>query len=45
MVITTSQRPTPFAFPILADGLGREKLITETLEERVAKMTLMYQKS
>ncbi len=45
VVITDSQKPTPFAFPILVDGLGREKLITETLEERVAKMTLMYQKS
>lgn len=43
VVITESERPTPFAFPILVDGLSREKLITETLEERVAKMTLMYQ--
>ena len=45
VVITESERPTPFAFPILVDGLGREKFITETLEERVAKMSLMYQKS
>ena len=45
VVITDSERPTPFAFPILVDGLGREKFITETLEERVAKMSLMYQKS
>lgn len=44
VVITASKRPTPFAFPILVDSLGREKLITETLEERVAKMTLMYGK-
>lgn len=44
VVITESKRPTPFAFPILVDSLGREKLITETLEERVAKMTLMYDK-
>ncbi|MEJ7693809.1 ligase-associated DNA damage response DEXH box helicase [Daejeonella sp.] len=44
VVITESKRPTPFAFPILVDSLGREKLITETLEERVAKMTLMYEK-
>ncbi len=44
VVITESKRPTPFAFPILVDSLGREKLITETLEERVAKMTLMYGK-
>jgi ATP-dependent Lhr-like helicase len=45
IVITQSDKPTPFAFPILVDGLSREKLITETLEERVAKMTLKYQKS
>jgi ATP-dependent Lhr-like helicase len=45
VVITDSERPTPFAFPILVDGLGREKFITETLEERVAKMSLIYQKS
>ena len=44
VVITESKRPTPFAFPILVDSLGREKLITETMEERVAKMTLMYDK-
>ncbi len=44
VVITESRRPTPFAFPILVDSLGREKLVTETLEERVAKMTLMYDK-
>ena len=44
VVITESKRPTPFAFPILVDSLGREKLITETLEERVAKMTLLYNK-
>lgn len=45
IVITRSEKPTPFAFPILVDGLSREKLITETMEERVAKMTLKYQKS
>lgn len=44
VVITESERPTPFAFPILVDSLGREKLITETIEERVAKMTLLYNK-
>ncbi len=45
VVITESEQPTPFAFPILVDGLSREKLITETLEERVAKMSLRYEKS
>ncbi|MBC7915384.1 MAG: hypothetical protein H7Y07_14820, partial [Pyrinomonadaceae bacterium] len=31
-------KPTPFAFPILVDRLI-EKLTTETIEDRVAKMT------
>lgn len=39
VVITQSDKPTPFAFPIMVDRL-REKLTTETLEERVAKMKL-----
>lgn len=41
VVITQSSKPTPFAFPIMVDRL-REKLTTETLEERVAKMTNTY---
>ncbi|MEO8795555.1 MAG: DUF559 domain-containing protein, partial [Daejeonella sp.] len=45
VVITESEQPTPFAFPILVDGLSREKLITETLEERVAKMSMKYERS
>ena len=44
VVITESEKPTPFAFPILVDGLSREKLITETLEERIAKMSMRYEK-
>ena len=42
-IITNCKKPSPFAFPILVDHL-REKLTTETLEERVAKMTLKYAK-
>ena len=45
VVIRESDQPTPFAFPILVDGLSREKLITESLEERVAKMSLRYERS
>ena len=45
VIITESEQPTPFAFPILVDGLSREKLITESLEERVAKMSMKYEKS
>jgi len=43
VIITESKKPTPFAFPIMVDRL-REKLTTETLEERVAKMSLRYSK-
>ncbi len=41
IIIKDIQKPTPFAFPIMVDRL-REKLSTETLEERVAKMSLQY---
>ncbi len=41
IIITKSNKPTPFAFPIMVDRL-REKLTTESLEERVAKMTRGY---
>lgn len=36
-------RPTPFSFPIITDRL-REKLSSETLEERIRKMTAQYMK-
>jgi ATP-dependent Lhr-like helicase len=42
VVLKEIERPTPFAFPIMVDSLGREKLTTETLEERVAKMARQY---
>ncbi|WP_078347484.1 ligase-associated DNA damage response DEXH box helicase [Mucilaginibacter pedocola] len=42
IVLKTIERPTPFAFPIMVDSLGREKLTTETLEERIAKMARRY---
>ena len=38
IILKKIERPTPFAFPIMVDSLGREKLTTETLEERIAKM-------
>lgn len=41
VIIKQSVKPTPFAFPIMVDRL-REKLTTESLEERVAKMTRGY---
>jgi len=42
IVLKEIERPTPFAFPIMVDSLGREKLTTETMEERVAKMARQY---
>ncbi|NCD68614.1 ligase-associated DNA damage response DEXH box helicase [Mucilaginibacter agri] len=41
VIVKEIERPTPFAFPIMVDSL-REKLTTETLEERVAKMARDY---
>ena len=42
IILKTIERPTPFAFPIMVDSLGRERLTTETLEERIAKMARQY---
>ncbi len=42
IILKTIDRPTPFAFPIMVDSLGRERLTTETLEERIAKMARQY---
>ncbi|MGY4538797.1 ATP-dependent Lhr-like helicase [Mucilaginibacter sp. UYNi724] len=42
IVLKLIERPTPFAFPILVDSLGRERLSTETMEERIAKMARRY---
>jgi ATP-dependent Lhr-like helicase len=38
------KNPTPLSFPIITDRL-REKLSSETLAERIAKMTAAYTKS
>lgn len=40
LIISKPKRPTPFSFPIIVDGLSRERLTSETLEERIAKMKL-----
>lgn len=42
IILKEIERPTPFAFPIMVDSLGREHLTTETLEERIAKMARQY---
>ncbi|MFD2872421.1 ligase-associated DNA damage response DEXH box helicase [Mucilaginibacter ximonensis] len=42
IILKTVERPTPFAFPIMVDSLGREKFTTESLEDRIAKMARQY---
>jgi len=42
IILKTIERPTPFAFPIMVDSLGRERLTTEPLEDRIAKMARQY---
>jgi len=42
IILKNIERPTPFAFPIMVDSLGRERLTTEPLEERIAKMARQY---
>jgi ATP-dependent Lhr-like helicase len=42
IIIKNVERPTPFAFPIMVDRLGREKITMESLEDRVAKMVRRY---
>jgi ATP-dependent Lhr-like helicase len=42
IILKNIVRPTPFAFPIMVDSLGRERLTTEPLEERIARMARQY---
>ncbi|MGF7079246.1 ligase-associated DNA damage response DEXH box helicase [Mucilaginibacter sp. UYCu711] len=42
IILKTIERPTPFAFPIMVDSLGRERLTTESLEDRIGKMARQY---
>jgi len=44
IVWKSCQKPTPFSFPIITDRL-REKLSSETLAERIKKMTAAYMKN
>ena len=43
IVFKQCNKPTPFSFPIITDRL-REKLSSETLAERIKKMTASYMK-
>lgn len=43
IALKKTPRPTPFAFPVMVDRL-REKLSSESLEDRVARMQLQLEK-
>ncbi len=38
IIITFPPRPTPFCFPIIVDGLSRNNLSSERLEDRIKRM-------
>jgi len=40
LILTQPERPTPFAFPIMVDRLSRERLSSESLEDRISRMVL-----
>ncbi|MDZ7845333.1 MAG: ligase-associated DNA damage response DEXH box helicase [Owenweeksia sp.] len=42
VVVKSLQKPSPFCFPIMVDRLSRERLTSESLEERVKKMTVEW---
>ncbi len=42
IIFRTPENPTPFSFPIMVDGM-RERLSTERLEDRIAKMQLIIE--
>jgi ATP-dependent Lhr-like helicase len=44
LVFSYPGRPTPFSFPIIVDSLSRDKLTSETLEDRIRKMTVELEK-
>ncbi len=41
IIITYPDKPTPFAFPIMVDRL-RERMTSESLEDRIRKMTFQW---
>lgn len=44
IVLRDTQRPTPFAFPILVGTLRRQNLTSEQLSDRISKMQLQLEK-
>jgi len=40
IVVTRPSAPTPLAFPVMVDRLGRERISSETMEDRIKRMEL-----
>ncbi|WP_370086599.1 ligase-associated DNA damage response DEXH box helicase [Ekhidna sp.] len=45
IVVKETQKPTPFAFPILVDMIRRERLSTEDITDRILKMQMQLERS
>lgn len=45
IVVKETQKPTPFAFPILVDMIRRERLSSEDVTDRILKMQLQLERS
>jgi len=41
IIINSTEKPTPFSFPILVDGM-RDQLSSEKMEDRIKKLVLQY---
>ena len=44
IIITFPERLTPFSFPIIVDGLSRNNLSSEKLEDRISRMQKQLEK-
>ena len=45
IILKETEKPTPFAFPILVDMLRREKLSSEDVTDRILKMQMQLERS
>ncbi len=43
IIIKYPESPTPFGFPIMVDRLSRERLTSESVEDRIKKMMIQYE--
>ena len=45
IILKETQKPTPFAFPILVDMIRRERLSSEDVTDRILKMQIQLERS